>query len=139
MKNKIRIYLVVFVCLIPVLHLLSELNTYLMLTWSETTGTYLSSPVGTIINSTQSHTHLFLWPFYIVFLVLLHNGYKEISINEYKIMGGILLLLVIINKAVLYRVFLPSIWWTWANFAILHAVTLIVFAYWKINKETKNV
>ncbi len=141
MKKKIRIYMLVFILMIPILYFIAKYNTYRMLTWTDITGTYLSSPLGKILNLTQTHTYIFLWPMYFIFLFLLFKEYQNISVQEYIIMIAILIILAVLNLTVLSNVFLPAIWWSWSDFAIVHAVTLAVFAYLqkKICKRTEAI
>lgn len=127
MRKKTRIYMVVFILMIPVLYLIAKYNTYAMLNWKDTTTTYLSSPLGRLLNSTQTHTHVLLIPLYILFVFLMLTEYQEYSLKEYLIMIGILVVLAGLNFLVLYKIFLPSIWWTWSHFALVHAVTLAFF------------
>lgn len=138
MKKKIWIYVAVFILMIPILYFIAKYNVYRMLTWTDTTGTYLSSPLGKILNLTQTHTYIFLWPLYFIFLYLLMKGYQELSLRESMIMIGTLVILTVLNLTVLSDVFLPAIWWSWSHFAVVHAVTLAVFAYRRRRIDKNN-
>lgn len=127
MKKKLIIYTILFILIIPLLYFLAEYNSYKFITWDNTNTTYLSSPIGVMLNSLQTHTKLFLYPFYIVFLILMHKGYKNISNKVYIIIICIFTGLAFLNFTILYKIFLPSIWWSWSIFALIHAITLIIF------------
>lgn len=127
MKKKLIIYTVLYILIIPLLYFLAKYNSYKFITWDNANTTYLSSPIGVMLNSLQTHTNLFLYPFYIFFLILMHKGYKNISNKVYIIIICIFIGLAFLNVTIFYKIFLPSIWLNWSIFALIHAITLIIF------------